>query len=85
MTLEDGTRTVDPEKCVGCGTCVAACPWHMPCLLYTSAYAGGVELDCEFQDAVIVSFYQRGMSMGYSAYVLYEGCLLYTSNSFESA
>ena len=30
VTLEDGTRTVDPEKCVGCGTCVAACPWHMP-------------------------------------------------------
>lgn len=40
---------------------------------YAIAYAGGVELDCEFQDAVIVSFYQRGMSMGYSAYVLYEG------------
>lgn len=40
---------------------------------YAIAYTGGVELDCEFQDAVIVSFYQRGMSMGYSAYVLYEG------------
>jgi Fe-S-cluster-containing dehydrogenase component len=30
ITMENGTRTVDPEKCVGCGTCVAACPWHMP-------------------------------------------------------
>ncbi|MDO4436544.1 MAG: 4Fe-4S binding protein [Coriobacteriaceae bacterium] len=30
VTTDDGTRTVDPEKCVGCGTCVAACPWHMP-------------------------------------------------------
>lgn len=38
---------------------------------YAIAYSGGVELDCEFQDAVIVSFYQRGMSCGYSAYVLY--------------
>ena len=40
---------------------------------YAIAYAGGVELDCEFQDAIVVSFYQRGMSLGYSAYVLYEG------------
>ena len=40
---------------------------------YAIAYAGGVELDCEFQDAIIVSFYQRGMTMGYSAYVLYSG------------
>ena len=40
---------------------------------YAIAYAGGVELDCEFQDAIIVSFYQRGMSVGYSAYVLYSG------------
>lgn len=38
---------------------------------YAIAYAGGVELDCEFQDAIIVSFYQRGMTCGYSAYVLY--------------
>lgn len=40
---------------------------------YALAYAGGVELDGVFEDAVIVSFYQRGMSMGYSAYVLYAG------------
>lgn len=40
---------------------------------YAIAYAGGVELDCEFRDAIIVSFYQRGMSVGYSAYVLYSG------------
>lgn len=40
---------------------------------YAIGYVGGVELDREFRDAVIVSFYQRGMSTGYSAYVLYEG------------
>lgn len=40
---------------------------------YAIAYAGGVELDCEFQDAIVASFYQRGMSCGYSAYVLYSG------------
>lgn len=25
---ETGARTVDPEKCDGCGSCVAACPWQ---------------------------------------------------------
>ncbi|GAA4653874.1 ferredoxin-like protein [Anaerocolumna aminovalerica] len=25
-----GTRVVDESKCVGCGACVEACPWHMP-------------------------------------------------------
>ena len=27
---ESGIRKVDEEKCVGCGACTAACPWHMP-------------------------------------------------------
>lgn len=27
---ENGVRKVDQEKCVGCGACVDACPWHMP-------------------------------------------------------
>ena len=40
---------------------------------YAIAYAGCVELDEEFEDAVIVSFYERGLQSGYSAYVLYEG------------
>lgn len=25
-----GAWVVDEEKCVGCGACAAACPWHMP-------------------------------------------------------
>jgi len=25
-----GARTIDKEKCVGCGTCTNMCPWHMP-------------------------------------------------------
>ncbi len=27
-----GAREVDPEKCVGCGTCTRACPWGIPTL-----------------------------------------------------
>ena len=26
----DHVRVIDQEKCVGCGACVAACPFHMP-------------------------------------------------------
>lgn len=26
----NNARVVDPDKCVGCGACVAACPWSMP-------------------------------------------------------
>lgn len=47
---------------------------HMgPIDRYAIAYAGAVELDGEFADAIIVSFYQRGMANGYSAYLLYSG------------
>ena len=27
---ENGIKRVDTEKCVGCGMCTQACPWHMP-------------------------------------------------------
>lgn len=25
-----GVKIVDESKCIGCGACVKACPWHMP-------------------------------------------------------
>ncbi len=25
-----GAKIVDAEKCIGCGTCTAACPWNIP-------------------------------------------------------
>ena len=46
---------------------------------YALAYAGAVRLESCYQDAVLVSFYERGLTdedgapAGYSAYVLYEG------------
>lgn len=27
---KSGARVVDDETCIGCGMCVAACPWNMP-------------------------------------------------------
>ena len=40
---------------------------------YAIGYTGAVELEDGFEDAILVSFYQRGMETGYSAYVLYRG------------
>ena len=39
---------------------------------YAIACAGCVEIDGGYRDAVLVSFYERALSCGYSAYVLYE-------------
>lgn len=25
-----GARVIDKDKCIGCGACTQACPWHMP-------------------------------------------------------
>lgn len=50
-----------------------------PAERYAIGYTGGVELDNGFADALLVSFYERGLRAddasptGYSAYVLYEG------------
>ena len=30
VTNEQGIRVVDTDKCIGCGACHEACPWHMP-------------------------------------------------------
>ena len=27
---DKGVKIVDEAKCIGCGACVTACPWHMP-------------------------------------------------------
>lgn len=27
---EKGIKIVDEDKCIGCGACAEACPWHMP-------------------------------------------------------
>lgn len=40
---------------------------------YAIAYAGCVDLDGGYQDALIVSFFERGQATGYSAYVLFDG------------
>ena len=29
-TNAQGIRVVDTDKCIGCGACHEACPWHMP-------------------------------------------------------
>lgn len=29
---DKGVKIVDEAKCIGCGACVEACPWHMPTL-----------------------------------------------------
>ncbi len=31
-STDKGVKMVDKDKCIGCGACVEACPWHMPTL-----------------------------------------------------
>ncbi len=40
---------------------------------YAIAYVGGVSTDAGYQDALIVSFYERALAVGYSAFVAFEG------------
>lgn len=40
---------------------------------YGIASVGCVDLDGGYEDAILVSFYERGLSSGYSAYVLVKG------------
>lgn len=50
-----------------------------PIARYAIGYVGGVQLEDGFADAVLVSFYEQGLTdeagvpTGYSAYVLFEG------------
>ena len=39
---------------------------------YAIAYAGAVEVEGAYHDAVLVSFFERALPVGYSAYVLFE-------------
>lgn len=39
---------------------------------YAIAYTGCVNIDGEYDSAVLVSFFERGLPSGYSAYVLYD-------------
>lgn len=40
---------------------------------YAIACTGCVEIDGAYENAVLVSFYERGLATGFSAYVLYDG------------
>ncbi|OUP10471.1 hypothetical protein [Collinsella sp. An2] len=40
---------------------------------YAIACTGCVDLEDGYQDALLVSFYERSLATGYSAYVLYDG------------
>ena len=39
---------------------------------YAIACTGAVEIEGAYRDAVLVSFYERALPTGYSAYILYE-------------
>ena len=40
---------------------------------YAIACTGCVDIDGAYENAVLVSFYERGLASGYSAYVLFDG------------
>lgn len=40
---------------------------------YAYAYTGAVDIDDTYADAILVSFYEKVLPCGYSAYVLYQG------------
>ncbi len=40
---------------------------------YAIACTGAVDVDGAYEDAILVSFFERGMKVAYSAFVLYQG------------
>ena len=70
----------DPEACLEAAQAfvrehAAGIPAeHMgPIERYVIAYTGAVGFGDQFEDALLVSFFERGLDTGYSAYVLYKG------------
>ncbi|MDD3164566.1 MAG: 4Fe-4S binding protein [Oscillospiraceae bacterium] len=48
LEMVDGTAKVDPDKCVGCGDCVRACPMNLPVIV---PYKGAKLVPCASSDA----------------------------------
>ncbi len=47
ISIVEGTAKVDPDKCVGCGACVAVCPQGLPVI---TPYKGAKMVPCSSKD-----------------------------------